>query len=189
MRTAVRANGSWNNKTYWLGTGWRARNLLQRTDIGGKTGTTNDARDTWFSGFAPGLVATSWLGFDDSNRQLGRTTRNQHLVNMNPDRFNWIGNGMFGAEDGAKGAQPAWIYFMQSALQDVPSQPVTIPAGITQVRVDRATGKLTPRNDHTALFEYFALGTEPTVSLRSDQVIDPLEQKKSTEFDEGDDIF
>ena len=158
---------------------------LQRTDIGGKTGTTNDARDTWFSGFAPGLVATSWLGFDDSNRQLGRTTRNQHLVNMNPDRFNWIGNGMFGAEDGAKGAQPAWIYFMQSALQDVPSQPVTIPAGITQVRVDRATGKLTPRNDHTALFEYFALGTEPTVSLRSDQVIDPLEQKNQQSLMRG----
>lgn len=189
MRTAVRANGSWNNKTYWLGTGWRARNILQRTDIGGKTGTTNDARDTWFSGFAPGLVATSWLGFDDSNRQLGRTTRNQHLVNMNPDRFNWIGNGMFGAEDGAKGAQPAWIYFMQSALEDVAFQPVKIPAGITQVRVDRATGKLTSRNDHTALFEYFALGTEPTLSVRSDQVIDPLKQEKSTESAEGDDIF
>ncbi len=189
MRTAVRANGSWNNKTYWLGTGWRARNILQRTDIGGKTGTTNDARDTWFSGFAPGLVATSWLGFDDSSRQLGRTTRNQHLVNMNPDRFNWIGNGMFGAEDGAKGAQPAWIYFMQSALEDVAFQPVTIPAGITQVRVDRATGKLTSRNDHTALFEYFALGTEPTLSVRSDQVIDPLKQEKSTESAEGDDIF
>lgn len=189
MRTAVRANGSWNNKTYWLGTGWRARNLLQRTDIGGKTGTTNDSRDTWFSGFAPGLVATSWMGFDDNNRQLGRTTRNQHLVNLNPDRFNWIGNGMFGAEDGAKAAQPAWIYFMQEALKDKDFEPVSIPAGITQVKVDRATGKLTERNDHTALFEYFALGTEPSIMVRSDQVIDPLDKEKNTEYDEGDDIF
>jgi len=44
MRSAVRANGNWNTGTYWIGTGWRARNLLQRTDIGGKTGTTNDAK-------------------------------------------------------------------------------------------------------------------------------------------------
>ena len=189
MRTAVRANGSWNNKTYWLGTGWRARNILQRTDIGGKTGTTNDSRDTWFSGFAPGLVATSWMGFDDNNRQLGRTTRNQNLVNLNPDKFNWIGNALVGSEDGAKAAQPAWIYFMQEALKDVPHSPVTIPAGITQVRIDRATGKLTNRSDHTALFEYFAVGTEPTIEIRDDQIIDPLEQQQKNKKNEGDDIF
>ena len=83
MRTAVRANGNWSKKTYWLGTGWRARNILQRTDIAGKTGTTNDSRDTWFSGFHKDLVATTWVGFDNMGRQLGRATRNQNLINKN----------------------------------------------------------------------------------------------------------
>ena len=189
MRSAVRANGSWNKKTYWLGTGWRARNILQRTDIGGKTGTTNDSRDTWFSGFAPGLVATSWVGFDDNARQLGRTTRNQHLVNMNPDKFNWIGNGLIGSEDGAKAAQPAWIRFMQVALADVPQGIDNIPEGITQVRIDRTTGKLTDRTDHTSMFEYFAIGTQPTAKVSASQVVDPLEQEQEAVTEEGDDIF
>lgn len=189
LRTAVRANGSWNKKTYWLGTGWRARNILQRTDIGGKTGTTNDSRDTWFSGFAPGLVATSWMGFDDNARQLGRTTRNQHLVNMNPEKFNWIGNGLIGSEDGAKAAQPAWIRFMQIALADVPQSSEAIPEGITQVRIDRTTGKLTDRTDHTSMFEYFAIGTQPTAKISDSQVIDPLEEEKEAVTKEGDDIF
>ncbi len=114
MRTAVRANGNWNKKTYWLGTGWRARNILQRTDIAGKTGTTNDSRDTWFSGFHKDLVATAWVGFDNMGRQLGRATRNQNLINKNPEKFNWIGNALIGIEDGAKAAEPAWIRFMQA---------------------------------------------------------------------------
>ncbi len=189
LRTAVRANGSWNKKTYWLGTGWRARNILQRTDIGGKTGTTNDSRDTWFSGFAPGLVATSWMGFDDNARQLGRTTRNQHLVNMNPEKFNWIGNGLIGSEDGAKAAQPAWIRFMQIALANVPQSSEAIPEGITQVRIDRTTGKLTDRTDHTSMFEYFAIGTQPTAKISDSQVIDPLEEEQEAVTKEGDDIF
>lgn len=189
MRSAVRANGSWNNKTYWLGTGWRARNLLQRTDIGGKTGTTNDSRDTWFSGFAPGLVATSWVGFDDSARQLGRTSRNQNLINLNPSKFNWVGNGLFGGEDGAKAAQPAWIRFMQVALAGVPEASTQVPDGITQVRIDRTTGKLTDRTDHTSMFEYFQLGTQPTSKVSQDQIVDPLQEQKTAVKEEADDIF
>ena len=155
MRTAVRANGNWNKKTYWLGTGWRARNILQRTDLAGKTGTTNDSRDTWFSGFNRDIVATAWVGFDDMNRVLGRATRNQNLINLNPEKFNWIGNAMIGAEDGAKAAQPAWIRFMQVALADEPEAPMPIPEEIVTVRIDRNSGKLTRRTDHTSLFEYF----------------------------------
>jgi len=188
LSTAVRANGNWNKKTYWLGTGWRARNILQRTDIGGKTGTTNDSRDTWFTGYAPGLVATSWVGFDDSQRQLGRTTRNQNLVNLNPEKFNWIGNGLIGSEDGAKAAQPAWIRFMQVALAGMPETPLTIPPAVTQVRIDRNTGKLTKRTDHTAMFEFFAAGTEPVLMVRDDQVIDPLDDTQ-TQVEDEEDIF
>ena len=188
LSTAVRANGNWNKKTYWLGTGWRARNILQRSDIGGKTGTTNDSRDTWFTGYAPGLVATSWVGFDDSQRQLGSTTRNQNLVNLNPEKLNWIGNGLVGSEDGAKAAQPAWIRFMEVALADTPETPLNIPPAVTQVRIDRSTGKLTKRTDHTAMFEFFAAGTEPTLMVRDDQVIDPLDDAQ-TQVEDEDDIF
>ena len=175
MRTAVRANGNWANKTYWLGTGWRARNILGRTDIGGKTGTTNDSRDTWFSGFAPGLVATSWVGFDNMSRQLGRATRNQNLINMDPEKFNWIGNALIGVEDGAKAAQPAWIRFMQVVLDGSEQQPLTIPDGLKRVRVDRTTGLLTNRTDHTALFEFFEPGTEPNQYVVDEEVVDPAE--------------
>lgn len=58
----------------WSGTGWRAaRDLNNRRDIGGKTGTTNSSKDAWFSGYGPGIVATTWIGFDDNKRSLGRT--------------------------------------------------------------------------------------------------------------------
>ncbi len=188
MRTAVRANGSWNNKTYWLGTGWRARNLLERTDIHGKTGTTNDSRDTWFSGFHRDLVATAWVGFDDMGRQLGRSTRNQNLINRNPEKFNWIGNAMIGGEDGAKAAGPAWIRFMQVALNDKPHSPIAVPDNIVRVRIDRTSGKLTRRTDHTTLFEYFLQGTEPTVYVRDDEVVDPAAQDDAT-TPEPEEIF
>ena len=188
MRTAVRANGSWNKKTYWLGTGWRARNILGRTDIAGKTGTTNDSRDTWFSGFHKDIVATAWVGFDNMSRQLGRATRNQNLINKNPEKFNWIGNALIGTEDGAKAAGPAWIRFMQEALEDKPHSPMPVPEGIMRVRIDRTSGKLTKRTDHTTLFEYFLQGTEPTTYVRDDEVVDPAEQDEET-TPEPEEIF
>ena len=188
MRTAVRANGNWNKKTYWLGTGWRARNILQRTDIAGKTGTTNDSRDTWFSGFHKDIVATAWVGFDNMGRQLGRATRNQNLVNRNPEKFNWIGNALIGTEDGAKAAGPAWIRFMQYALADKPHSPLPVPEKIVRIRIDRTSGKLTRRTDHTTLFEYFLQGTEPKSYVRDDEVIDPAEKNTVTR-PEPEEIF
>lgn len=188
MRTAVRANGNWSKKTYWLGTGWRARNILGRTDIAGKTGTTNDSRDTWFSGFHKDLVATAWVGFDNMNRQLGRATRNQNLINKNPEKFNWIGNALIGTEDGAKAAGPAWIRFMQRALEDKPHTPIPVPENIVRVRIDRTSGKLTRRTDHTTLFEYFLQGTEPTTYVRDDEVVDPATQDTTT-TPEPEEIF
>ena len=188
MRTAVRANGNWNKKTYWLGTGWRARNILQRTDIAGKTGTTNDSRDSLFSGFHKDIVATAWVGFDNMGRQLGRATRNQNLVNRNPEKFNWIGNALIGTEDGAKAAGPAWIRFMQYALADKPHSPMPVPEKIVRIRIDRTSGKLTRRTDHTTLFEYFLQGTEPKSYVRDDEVIDPAEKNTVTR-PEPEEIF
>ncbi len=181
LRTAVRGNGRSSNNTYWVGTGWRARNLLQRDDIGGKTGTTNDSRDTWFTGYAANLVASAWVGFDDNNRKLGRVSRNQNLVNKNPTRFNWIGNAMIGAEDGAKAAQPAWIRFMKEVLEGVPEVSKSIPDGIVRVRIDRETGLLTRRTDGSSMFEYFKKGTEPTAYVADDSLTLPIEEDNDSD--------
>lgn len=90
------------------GTGSRASATLQRRDIGGKTGTTNDSHDAWFAGFTPDLVGVAWMGFGQP-RSLGA------------------------GETGGGLAMPIWINYMQSALQGVPQKPVgPVPAGLTK---------------------------------------------------------
>lgn len=97
------------------GTGARARQL-GRSDIAGKTGTTNDARDTWFAGYTKNLVAVSWMGYDQP-RSLGR------------------------GETGGQTALPIWIQFMASALRNVPQTGWSAPAGVASVLIDPATGQ------------------------------------------------
>lgn len=180
MRTAARGNGSTRNKTYWRGTGWRASNLIgNRKDIAGKTGTTNDSGDAWFSGFTPDLVATTWVGFDNVGRKLGYASPNQNLINKNPKRYNYIGNAMVFSESGAMAAQPAWIRFMQKALEGVEEKKMPMPGNIVTVRIDQGTGKLTQKTDHTSMFEYFAQGTEPKLFVTDGEFIDPAEDEDS----------
>jgi penicillin-binding protein 1A len=81
--------------------------VLGRTDLAGKTGTTNDQRDAWFNGFTPSIVATAWVGFD-SAKSLGRD------------------------ETGGKAALPMWIDFMRTALKNTKEMPFTPPAGIVK---------------------------------------------------------
>ncbi|SFZ75347.1 penicillin-binding protein 1A [Chitinimonas taiwanensis] len=83
-------------------------NELGRTDIGGKTGTTNQARDAWFAGYQRSLVAISWMGFDQP-RSLGNS----------------------GA--GAQLALPQWMRFMRPALKDVPAYEMPEPAGVVRI--------------------------------------------------------
>ncbi|MGM0481555.1 MAG: penicillin-binding protein 1A [Pseudomonadota bacterium] len=159
MNSAVWGGGSWGHETGWNGTSWR----IQRSqpiidevgrDIAGKTGTTNDVRDTWFSGFTSGLVTTTWVGFDDVSRQLGRTTMHPLLDSSQ--------QAISGGEAGAKTALPGWILFMEQAVSEYPADNLMIPPGVVNVRIDLATGKLTHRTDYTTRFEYFINGTEPT---------------------------
>ncbi|WOT05101.1 penicillin-binding protein 1A [Shewanella youngdeokensis] len=152
LKSVIWGGGDWNKGTGWNGTAWRAARVVKRRDIAGKTGTTNESRDTWFSGFNPKLATTVWVGFDDHGKELGRTSWNA----------NGAKNQISQAEAGAKTAGPAWNEFMKDALAGTPVEPVTPPEGIVSARIDLATGKLTRKTDHTSRFEYFIAGTEPT---------------------------
>lgn len=147
----------WRVKPYWQGTGYRARKLSRR-DIAGKTGTTNESKDAWFTGFSRRIAVSTWIGFDDPSRNLGQTSYNNNLTSKQTT----------GKEAGAKSAQPAWIDFMEVALEDLPVEPFEQPEGILSIRVDKATGKLTKKTGTSSTFEYFMTGTEPTSFVTQD---------------------
>lgn len=145
MKSAI-----WGGKN-WKGTAWKLQSM-KRHDISGKTGTTNDVKDTWFSGFTPDVVTTSWVGFDDADSVLGRTAWNSNLGN----------DQVAGGESGAVTAMPPWQTLMSVALAAYPEQQPVPPAGIVSVRIDTASGLLTQATDDSSTFEYFKQGTEPT---------------------------
>jgi penicillin-binding protein 1A len=96
------------------GTGQRARQL-KRNDIAGKTGTTNEVRDSWFCGYQKDFATAAWMGFDD---------------------FLPLGRG----ETGGQAAIEMWNAFMSQALAGRPEAILDPPAGMVQVAIDRATG-------------------------------------------------
>lgn len=180
MNSAIWGGGNWSAGTGWNGTGWRAAVALKRRDIAGKTGTTNDARDAWFSGFHPQLVATSWVGFDDHRRKLGSTRYNNNLGK----------NQITGTEFGAKTALPAWIKFMKIALANTPKQAFTVPDNIVSVRIDRDSGLLSHQTDSSSRFEYFAAGTEPKRYAELAPVItDPFTDETENSAVVDDELF
>ena len=153
--------------------------MLKRRDIAGKTGTTNQSKDAWFSGFSRRLVTTSWIGFDDPGRNLGRTRSNSNIVKKQ----------IFGAEAGALSAQPAWINFMEVALKDYPEESFDQPVDIVSVRIDKTTGKLTNKTDKTSYFEYFQLGTAPTEYVTQDNSGEILDGSDDANETNDTDIF
>ncbi len=163
----------WSAENTWQGTGWRAR-ALERRDIAGKTGTTNEGKDAWFSGFSRRLVTTSWIGFDDPSRNLGKSIYNNNLGK----------NQITGTEAGAKSAQPAWIDFMKVALTDITPEPFEPPTEIVSVRIDKATGKLTANTNKSSLFEYFQLGTAPTEYTSQDNSVDIFQSEDGVKNEE-----
>lgn len=169
MHSAVWGGGSWTHKTGWSGTGWRAQ-ALDRRDLSGKTGTTNDSVDTWFSGFNRNVVTSVWVGFDNPGNSLGRSTYNNNLDSSQ----------ISGAESGAKTAQPAWVDFMKVALEGTPEAPIEPPEGLVSIRIDLKTGLLSHKNDYTSRFEYFEKGTAPTKYVLS-QPTDIFEEDTKTE--------
>jgi len=115
------------------GTG-RAATALGRP-LAGKTGTTNESRDTWFIGFSPDLLAGAWVGYD-SHESLGKR------------------------ETGSRAALPIWMEFMRRALDGRPSVDFPVPPGVAYVSVDPATG-LRAVPGGAAVQEVFVAGTEP----------------------------
>jgi len=111
------------------GTGRRAL-VLKRSDIAGKTGTTNGPRDVWFSGYNRDVVTTTWVGFDNYT-PLGRD------------------------EYGGTAALPIWIEYMRAALKDSPQTERPVPPDIVTVKIDPQTGQLASAGQRNAIFEYF----------------------------------
>ena len=112
------------------GSNGRKTQILNRSDIAGKTGTTNDAISTWFSGFHNDLVTTVWVGTDD---------------------FSSLGDNEFGSSI----ALPAWVDFMKTALVSLPEEEWKIPEGLSYVRVDRETGRPVDESSKNSYFELF----------------------------------
>lgn len=120
------------------GTGRRALSL-RRKDLAGKTGTTNDQRDAWFSGFNGNVVTITWVGFDNP-RPLGSR------------------------ETGAIAALPMWNAYMARALRGTPETSLVQPANIVSVRIDKVTGLPATPNSTDTMFEYFLEDQVPSDS-------------------------
>jgi penicillin-binding protein 1A len=111
-----------------VGTGRRAR-ALKRSDLAGKTGTTNDVRDAWFCGYHRDLVTAAWMGFDDY-APLGR------------------------GETGGESALGMWSGFMGEALAGVAEADLPVPPGMVQIWVDRSLGTPAGPGDRGAIPEW-----------------------------------
>jgi penicillin-binding protein 1A len=140
------------------GTGHDAM-VLKRNDLAGKTGSTNDHRDAWFTGYNDNVVVSTWVGFDDFS-SLGRA--------------NGIG------EFGAQAALPMWISFMRETLKGIPEKPFEMPSGITTARIDPDTGQLASSGDGRSMLEVFKVEDIARLAAGPNN---PTEQEKRVQQD------
>ncbi len=136
------------------GTGAAAR-ALDRPDLAGKTGSTNDHRDAWFVGFNGDLSTAVWVGFDD---------------------YSSLGRGEFGA----KAALPIWMNYMGAALKGTPLSTLPTPPGISTVWINRDSGLPTSADDPDGMNEMFKV--EDIDRLRS-QAAQQKEQDQQHAYD------
>ncbi|KAF0282196.1 penicillin-binding protein 1A [Spiribacter roseus] len=147
-RRAISAGNAWLMRSMLRnvveeGTARRAREL-GRSDIAGKTGTTNDQNDAWFSGFNADLVATVWVGFDE-RQSLGRY------------------------ETGGRAALPIWMDFMGEALAGRPASEWSRPNGLVTVKIDPETGERVSGDAPDAIYETFRTENLPPPPAPSDE--------------------
>ena len=98
-------------------------------NMGGKTGTTNDATSTWFSGYASNIVASAWVGKDDGS-------------SLGEDEF------------GSTNALPIWLDFMTLSKDSLTDFEVVVPEGIAAIRIDKESGNVS-KSFNNSYFEYF----------------------------------
>lgn len=122
------------------GTAIRAK-ALNRNDLAGKTGTTNEA-DTWFNGYQKNLVASVWVGFSD-HRPVGDN------------------------EYGSNSPLPIWMDFMKVALEGVPEDTRQQPSDVVTLKIDPRTGEAASPDQQNAIFEYFLADHAPTARASS----------------------
>ena len=123
-----------------LGTGRRALSL-GRSDLAGKTGTTNEQKDAWFSGYNGDFVTTAWVGFDQP-QSLGHN------------------------EFGGTVALPLWMSYMGAALKDRPPHLPPEPDGLLRQRIDPVTGQVAAPGAPGAFFELFNKDAPPPPSTQ-----------------------
>lgn len=138
-----------------FGTGRRAL-VIGRKDLAGKTGTTNDQRDAWFTGFNADLATIAWVGFDNP-RPLGEK------------------------ETGARAALPMWVDYMRDALAGVEEKELEQPPGLVSVRIDPKTGQLANSTTKDAIFEFFLSDQVPTEQTETIENVLPGAEGTSTE--------
>ncbi|QBM18103.1 penicillin-binding protein 1A [Marinobacter sp. JH2] len=127
------------------GTGRRAK-ALGRNDLAGKTGTTNEQKDTWFAGYNHSVATTVYVGFDQP-APLGR------------------------GEYGASTALPIWVDYMKIALADTPSSLMPRPNGLANIRINPETGRRA-HPDEEGVFELFKEENAPA-PLTADELENP----------------
>jgi len=128
------------------GTGASARRLGR--PVAGKTGTSNQAKDTWFVGYSTDIVCATWTGYDDA-KSLGAR------------------------EQGATAALPTWVSFMRAAHEQKPATEFPRPAGVLTISIDPKTGLRAYEGETDAIDEVFLQGTEPQEFSSPDAGIAP----------------
>ena len=103
---------------------------LKRRDFAGKTGTTNDAQSTWFTGYNSSLVTTVWAGFDQPKS---------------------LGNREFGSSV----ALPIWLSFTKEIIGQIPVNNSLPPEGLSIIKIDKSTGKRADKKTENSIFEYY----------------------------------
>ncbi|MDI3262705.1 MAG: penicillin-binding protein 1A [Fulvimonas sp.] len=138
------------------GTGYAAK-ALGRSDLAGKTGSTNDHRDAWFVGFNAEVVSATWVGFDD---------------------FTPLGRARGVGEFGAQAALPIWMDYVRVALKDRPPASLPMPPGIATLLINRTTGLPTTPDDPEAMSEIFKVeDVERLRALATQQQQDEQDQR------------
>lgn len=139
----------------------RAASVLNRQDIAGKTGTTNEQVDAWFAGYNPDLVVTTWVGYDTPHPLY---------------------------EYAATLALPIWVDFMKIALHGLPEKKMTQPDNVITVKINPNSGLLAPTNQTDSVIEYFREEEVPSTEDAStpekveENPVIPEEQQSSEWF-------